>query len=146
MVNADVPDVNNPPTQTNAKTCFFKSTISGTYTVDGAKSTGKFHGGTGHGTVKDVFQAYGPKLTNGECNQSNNDGLIVVSGELSPRGSRRAVWRGRQVCPCVPVNWPGSSAALRPSSRTRRPVRGRRVAGGCPMRLVGREVLRVPGQ
>ena len=38
VVNADVPDANNPPTQTNAKTCFFKSTISGTYTVDGARA------------------------------------------------------------------------------------------------------------
>ena len=82
MVNADVPDANNPPTQTNAKTCFFKSTISGTYTVDGAKSTGKFHGGTGHGTVKDVFQAYGPKLKNGQCNQSNN-AQPLANGALS---------------------------------------------------------------
>ena len=61
---------------------FFKSTISGTYTVDGAKSTGKFHGGTGHGTVKDVFQAYGPRLKNGECNQSNN-AQPLANGALS---------------------------------------------------------------
>lgn len=72
VVNADVPNVNNPPTQTNAKTCFFKSTITGTYTVDGAKSTDKFKDATGHGTIKDIFQAYGPKLENGQCNQSNN--------------------------------------------------------------------------
>jgi len=72
VVNADLPDNNNPPTTTNAKTCLFVQTLTGTYTVVGSTSTGSFKNATGHGSVKDIFHAYGPKLSNGACNQSNS--------------------------------------------------------------------------
>ena len=72
VVNADVPNVNNPPTTTNAATCLSRSTITGTYTVVGDKSTGKFKGATGNGKIVDVFQATSPKLSNGKCNESQN--------------------------------------------------------------------------
>ena len=72
VVNADVPNVNNPPTTTNAATCLSRSTITGTYTVVGDKSTGKFKSATGNGKILDVFQATVPKLSNGKCNESQN--------------------------------------------------------------------------
>ena len=72
VVNADLPNNNNPPTTTNAKTCLFVQTLTGTYTVVGSTSTGSFKNATGHGSVKDIFHAYGPKLSNGACNQSNS--------------------------------------------------------------------------
>lgn len=72
VVNADLPDNANPPTSVNKTTCFFKSTLTGTYTVDGAQSTGKFKDATGHGNVTDIFAAYAPKLKDGACNESNN--------------------------------------------------------------------------
>jgi hypothetical protein len=72
VVNADV-NANNPATTVDASTCLAKFTISGTYAVDGAQSTDKFKGATGHGTIKDVVQAYLPKLvSNGKCNEANN--------------------------------------------------------------------------
>jgi hypothetical protein len=71
VVNADV-NANNPATTVDASTCLAKFTITGTYTVDGAKSSGKFKDATGHGTVKDAVQAYLPKLSNGKCNEANN--------------------------------------------------------------------------
>jgi hypothetical protein len=72
VVNADVPNANNPPTTTNATTCLSTSTITGTYTVVGGQSTGKFKGATGNGKIVDVFQATLPKLSNGKCNESQN--------------------------------------------------------------------------
>ena len=52
VVNADV-NANNPATTVDASTCLAKFTITGTYTVDGAQSTDKFKGATGHGTIKE---------------------------------------------------------------------------------------------
>lgn len=82
VANANVPDVNNPPGTVDTKTCLARFTISGTYTVDGPKSTGKFKDATGHGTIKDVTQAYLPKLKNGQCNESNN-AQPLTAGALS---------------------------------------------------------------
>ena len=72
VVNADVPNANNPPTKINSTTCLAVSTITGTYTVDGSKSTGKFKGATGSGKIVDVFAATAPKLSDGKCNTSPN--------------------------------------------------------------------------
>lgn len=70
VVNADVPNANNPPTAANVTTCRMTFTIAGTYTVVGAQSTGKFQGATGSGKLVDVFQATGPRLSSGKCNTS----------------------------------------------------------------------------
>jgi hypothetical protein len=91
VVNADIPDNANPPTSVNKTTCFFTSTITGTYTVDGSQSTGKFKDATGHGNIKDVFAAYAPKLKTGACNESNSAQplpggaytTLVVSGPMT---------------------------------------------------------------
>jgi hypothetical protein len=72
VVAADVPNVNNPPTTTDPTTCLSKSTITGTYTVVGDQSTGKFKDATGSGKITDVFQATLPKLSNGKCNESQS--------------------------------------------------------------------------
>ena len=72
VVAADVPDSNNPPTVTNATTCLVTSTLTGTYTVVGDQSTGKFKDATGSGKIIDVFQAYLPKLSSGKCNTSSS--------------------------------------------------------------------------
>ena len=56
----------------SASTCYFSQVITVPYTVDGAASTGKFAGATGSGKVVVTFGAYGPKLSNGKCNTSNN--------------------------------------------------------------------------
>ena len=84
VVNADVPNANNPPTTVNPTTCLTTSTITGTYTVVGDQSTGKFKGATGSGKIVDVFQGTVPKLSNGKCNTSNNaeplsNGLAVTT-------------------------------------------------------------------
>jgi hypothetical protein len=72
VVNADVPNVNNPPTTVNPTTCLSTSTITGTYTVVGDKSTGKFKGGTGSGKIVDLFVGTLPKLSSGKCNESQS--------------------------------------------------------------------------
>ena len=90
-VDASVPDNANPPTTTNAKSCQSIQTITGTYTVVGSKSTGKFKNATGHGTIKDVFAATLPKLSNGHCNTSESAQplaagawtALVVSGPMT---------------------------------------------------------------
>ena len=48
----------------------YKSTVP--YTVDGAKSTGKFAGATGNGKTVIVVSADLPRLSNGSCNDSQN--------------------------------------------------------------------------
>jgi hypothetical protein len=93
-VNADLPDNANPPTTSNPTTCLFVSTLTGTYTVVGSKSTGSFKDATGHGTIRDVFSATGPKLSNGQCNQSNSAQpltagaytTLYVSGPMTVQG------------------------------------------------------------
>jgi len=90
-VDADLPDNGNPPTTSNATTCLFVQTLTGTYVVDGSKSTGSFKDATGHGTVKDVFSATMPRLSNGKCNTSDNAQplaagaytTLVVSGPMT---------------------------------------------------------------
>lgn len=72
VVSADAPDANQNPVP-NAATCLMKQTIHATYTVDGAKSTGKFAGATGSGKVVFYFSATAPKLAaDGKCDTSEN--------------------------------------------------------------------------
>lgn len=75
-VAANAPGANAPPTIVNAATCAFRSAVHATYTVDGAKSTGKFAGATGSGKATFTFQANLPRYTSGShkgrCNTSNN--------------------------------------------------------------------------
>jgi hypothetical protein len=71
VVNAVAPDANQNPTA-NMTTCLFHQTVHATYTVDGGKSTGKFKDATGSGSVIFTFQATGPRLKSGACDQSNN--------------------------------------------------------------------------
>jgi hypothetical protein len=76
VVAAYAPDANAAPTIVNAAACRFGSTVHATYTVDGAKSTGKFAGATGSGKATVIFQASAPRFTSGshkgQCNMSNN--------------------------------------------------------------------------
>lgn len=60
----------------NLKTCHFSSTTSVVFAVVGSKSTGKFAGTSGSGTVKVYFAGYVPRYTSGpkkgQCNTSPN--------------------------------------------------------------------------
>jgi len=56
----------------NPKTCVFKADTVVDYTVVGSKSTGKFAGASGSGTVTVIFSGTGPRLANGSCNESSS--------------------------------------------------------------------------
>jgi hypothetical protein len=56
----------------STKTCLFVYTTTVPFTVDGAKSTGKFAGATGSGKAVVLFSGDLPKLSNGKCNESQN--------------------------------------------------------------------------
>jgi hypothetical protein len=57
---------------TSTKTCQAAFTTTVPFTVDGAKSTGKFAGSSGSGKAVVVFSGEMPKLSSGQCNQSQN--------------------------------------------------------------------------
>jgi len=61
--------------------CYFKQTFAaGTYTVDGAKSTGKFAGATGSGTFA-INMTAAAKLSSGKTTcTTNNTGSILATG------------------------------------------------------------------
>jgi hypothetical protein len=82
VVNADAPDANQNPAM-NANTCAISQTIHATYTVDGAKSTGKFKDATGSGNATFSLQAKLPKLASGECNTANNAQPIAAGAVAS---------------------------------------------------------------
>jgi hypothetical protein len=50
--------------------CLYRLTIKASYVVNGAKSTGRFAGAVGHGTVVSPVEFHAPKLANGTCNTS----------------------------------------------------------------------------
>lgn len=54
------------------KTCLAAFTTTVPFTVDGAKSTGKFAGAAGTGRAVVVFAGDLPKLSNGKCDESKN--------------------------------------------------------------------------
>jgi hypothetical protein len=56
----------------SAKTCLVVVTQTMPFTVNGAKSTGKFAGATGTGKAVGVLSGNLPKLSGGKCNESNN--------------------------------------------------------------------------
>jgi hypothetical protein len=56
----------------SAETCRAVATQTLPFTVDGAKSTGKFAGATGAGHVVVAFSGKLPKLSNGKCTTSHN--------------------------------------------------------------------------
>jgi len=56
----------------STKTCLAVFTTTVPFTVDGAQSTGKFAGATGSGKAVVLFSGQLPKLSNGECNESQN--------------------------------------------------------------------------
>jgi hypothetical protein len=56
----------------STKTCLAAFTTTVPFTVDGAKSTGKFAGATGTGKAVVVFGGDLPKLSDGKCNMSQN--------------------------------------------------------------------------
>jgi len=72
VVTADSAGTTTTSAVKSTKTCrvTYKSTVP--YTVDGAKSTGKFAGATGSGKTVIVVSADLPKLSNGECDVSQN--------------------------------------------------------------------------
>jgi len=89
-VTAVVHGTNQQPQPAGAN-CLYKIPITAVYTVDGAKSTGRFAGATGHGTANVAVEFRLPKLTNGHCNLSQKakpltDGAIstfTASGPLT---------------------------------------------------------------
>ena len=56
----------------SAKTCLYVLTTAVPFTVDSAKSTGKFAGATGTGTAVFRFSGDDPKLSDGTCNTSRD--------------------------------------------------------------------------
>jgi len=56
----------------SAETCMVVVTQTLPFTVDGAKSTGKFARATGTGKAVAVLSGNLPKLSSGKCNESNN--------------------------------------------------------------------------
>lgn len=52
--------------------CLYQINIRATYTVDGAKSTDRFAGATGHGVAVVVSEFRLPKNRNGSCNLSRS--------------------------------------------------------------------------
>jgi len=56
----------------STKACLATYTSTVPFTVDGAKSTGKFAGATGSGKSVVVFSGVLPKLSNGTCNESQS--------------------------------------------------------------------------
>jgi hypothetical protein len=56
----------------SAETCLVVVTQTLPFTVDGAKSTGKFAGATGTGKAVAVLSGNLPKLSSGTCDESNN--------------------------------------------------------------------------
>ena len=56
----------------SAETCRAVATQTMPFTVDGAKSTGKFAGATGTGKAVAVVSGNLPKLSSGTCDESNN--------------------------------------------------------------------------
>lgn len=54
------------------QTCLFGYSRTVPFTVNGAKSTGRFAGATGSGTAVLAFSGNLPKLGNGTCDQSQN--------------------------------------------------------------------------
>ena len=71
----------------SATTCYFSQVVTVPYTVDGAASTGKFAGATGTGTAVVTFAAYGPKLSNGKCNQSNSAVPLAKGASATFKGT-----------------------------------------------------------
>jgi len=75
----------------SAKTCLVTYTTAVPFTVDGAKSTGKFAGATGSGKSVVVFSGVLPKLSDGNCNESqstvlsakNAAGTFTSAGKLT---------------------------------------------------------------
>jgi hypothetical protein len=83
VVNATVPGNSNPngPPPTHlpgGNGCVFGFTMHASYTINGAQSTGKWAGASGSGNVIVNFSAELPKLSNGQCNLSQN--VQPVSG------------------------------------------------------------------
>ena len=56
----------------SAKTCLYVLTTAVPFTVDSAKSSGKFAGATGTGTAVFRFSGDDPKLSDGTCNTSRD--------------------------------------------------------------------------
>ncbi len=56
----------------SAKTCLYALTTAVPFTVDSAKSTGKFAGATGTGMAVVVSSGDDPKLSDGTCNTSRD--------------------------------------------------------------------------
>jgi len=67
----------------NPTTCAFKADTVVDYTVVGSKSTGKFAGASGSGTVTAIFTGTGPRLSNGKCNESNSAQPIASTAYAS---------------------------------------------------------------
>lgn len=80
-VNATVSGQNTQPQAAGAD-CLYKIPINAAYVVDGAKSTGKFAGATGHGTARVSVEFHAPKLANGHCDMSKN-AKPLTSGAVS---------------------------------------------------------------
>jgi hypothetical protein len=64
-------------TVVSAETCLAVVTRTLPFTVDGAKSTGKFAGATGTGKAVAVVSGNLPKLSSGTCDESNNAQLAT---------------------------------------------------------------------
>jgi hypothetical protein len=86
VVAAYAPNSSAPPALVNSATCLYRSTIHATYTVTGAKSTGRFAGATGSGKAILTFQASVPRYTSGshkgQCNTSST-AQPLASGALA---------------------------------------------------------------
>ena len=67
-------------------TCLWASKTTVPFTVDGAKSTGKFAGATGSGTTVIAFSGDLPKLSNGQCNQNAVPSAKTAVGTFSATG------------------------------------------------------------
>jgi hypothetical protein len=60
------------PLHVNKATCAFSQTVTGTYRVLAANSTGRYAGATGHGTYTLNPSGIAPKTSGGACNTSSN--------------------------------------------------------------------------
>jgi len=60
------------PLHVNKATCAFSQTVTGTYRVLAANSTGRYAGATGHGTYTLNPSGIAPKTSEGTCNTGSN--------------------------------------------------------------------------
>ena len=79
VVAAFYPSANaaTQPQVLNAASCRIRVAAHGTFTVTGAKSTGEFKDAHGSGTIASPLEADTSKLSNGQCDLSDNDPLLA---------------------------------------------------------------------